>query len=478
MLGRHQLTSQGAKARRELITAMLTHGSSPRLGITGYGPERAIYDGVLTYLGLHKPRFEPLTADEPDEYHYAEPEEEGTLSRAWVALRTAFAEAIQERPVDDLFHVLMAPPYGVKSGVVPIIIVASLIMAHDEVAIFEEGTYQPSLTPDLVERLIKAPDRYSVKYVPTDDGQRYLVLEDIAAELGITHTLHHPSHNRNSALLAITRELLNQMRMLSTYASRTQRLSSRAIAVRHALTAARDPDELLFTTLPQALDLQPLPAGPESDQNLAAAYASRLSEALNEIRTADVFLRAEVAAILAQEFRLPENIPAMRQTLAARTAEFIERVNEPDLRGFIALALNDSLPDDDWLDPIAVRIIHAGLSSWTDSHLKQFKESARRLAKALDRLAHLYEPSNNTNNNTADGEVKLVTVTGHDGQEERVLVHIPNTVRDTAARLAADVAATADRQLGIDGSRILLVSLARALAESRPREQDERPSLH
>ena len=60
------------------------------------------------------------------------------------------------------------------------------------------------------------------------------------------------------------------MRGLSAYAARTQRLSSRAIAVRRALTAARDPDDLLFTALPQALDLQPLLAGAESDQNLAA----------------------------------------------------------------------------------------------------------------------------------------------------------------------------------------------------------------
>ena len=61
-------------------------------------------------------------------------------------------------------------------------------------------------------------------------------------------------------------------------------------------------------------------------------------------------------------------------------------------------------------------------------------------------------------------------MTGHDGHEERVLVHLPSTVRDTAARLAADFAATADQQLGIDGSRILLVSLAQILAGSRPHE--------
>ena len=118
--------------------------------------------------------------------HYAEPAEHATLAAAWAALRAALTQATKERPIDKLFQLLMAPPYGVKAGVVPVIIAAALIMAHDEVAVFEEGTYQPSLTPDLMERLIKTPDRYSVKYVPANDGQRRLVLEEVATELGIT----------------------------------------------------------------------------------------------------------------------------------------------------------------------------------------------------------------------------------------------------------------------------------------------------
>lgn len=473
MLGRHQLTSQGAKARRELITAMLTQGSSSCLGIAGYGPERAIYHGVLAYLGLHKASPGHLAADGSGGYHYAEPEQKTTLSRAWTALRATLAQATRERPVHELFQLLMAPPYGVKSGVAPVIIVAALLMTHDEVAIFEEGTYQPSLTSDLIERLIKTPDRYSIKYVPVGDGQRHLVLEQIAAELGITPTSHHPSPNRNPALLAITRELLNQMRSLSAYAARTQRLGSQAIAVRRSLTAARDPDDLLFTALPQALELQPIRATAESSQDLAVEYASRLSAALSEIRAADAALRIEVTRILAREFRVPEDIPALRRTLAARIAAFEEEVHEPELRGFIALALNDGLSDDDWLDPVVVRIIRSGLASWTDGHLRQFEEAARKLARAMDRLAHLYDPGSAIRP-TTDGEVQLLTVTSPGGHEERVLVHVPSTVRDAAARLAADVAATADQQLGADGRRILLASLARVALGSQAPGQDER----
>jgi hypothetical protein len=473
MLGRHQLTSQGAKARRELITAMLTRGSSSCLGISGYGPERAIYHGVLAYLGLHKASPGHLAADGSGGYQYAAPEQNTTLSRAWTALRAALAQATRERPVDELFQLLMAPPYGVKSGVVPVIIVAALLMTHDEVAVFEEGTYQPSLSPDLIERLIKAPDRYSIKYVPVGGGQRHLVLEQIAAEFGLTPTFHHPSISRNPALLSITRELLNQMRSLSGYAARTQRLSSHAIAVRGALTAARDPDDLLFTALPQALDLQPIRAGAESSRDLAVEYGSRLSAALSEIRAADAALRIDVARILAREFRVPEEIPALRQTLAARAAAFGEEVHEPELRGFIALALNDGLSDDDWLDPVAVRIIRSGLANWTDGHLSQFEEAARKLAGSLDRLAHLYHPGS-VKRYTTDDEVQLLTVTSHDGYEERVLVHIPRTVRDIAAHLAADVAAAADHQLGADGRRILLASLARVALGSQAPMQDER----
>ena len=311
---------------------MLTRGSSSCLGITGYGPERAIYHGVLAYLGLHKASPGHLAVEGNDGYHYAEPEQNTTLNRAWIALRAALAQAARERPIDELFQLLMAPPYGVKSGVVPVIIVAALLMTHDEVAVFEEGTYQPSLTPDLIERLIKAPDRYSIKYVPVGGGQRHVVLEQIVAELGITPPSHHPSPSRNPALLAITRELLNQMRSLSAYAARTQRLSSHAIAVRRALTAARDPDDLLFTALAQALDLQPIRQWQKAPRIWQPNMLVNSRVRWQQIRAADAALRIEVTRILAREFRLPEDIPALRQTLAARAAAFKDEIREPELR--------------------------------------------------------------------------------------------------------------------------------------------------
>lgn len=469
MLGRHQLTSQGAKARRELLTAMLTHPDGDKLGIDGYGPERAMYDGVLAFLGLHGPvPGDPSAGGMPAGYRYTEPKGDLTVAPAWKALRAALTRASKEWPADELFRILMAPPYGVKAGAVPVIVVAALIMASDDIAIFEEGTYQPGLTPELIERLIKAPGRYSVKYVPVSEGQRRLVLEKLAAGLGLTAGEGYPSPDRNPALLAVTRVLLDRVRGLTGYAARTRRLSGPAAKVREAIAAARDPDDLLFRALPAALGLDPVPARSSPDEAAAARYAGGLAAALREIGTADEDLRSEVTGILAREFRLPDDLPSLRGALAERAAGFAGALLEPELRGFIALALNDSLADEDWLDPVAVRITRAGLGSWTDDHLKVFADNARKTASALDRLGHLYQASRGREDGTAETTVRLITVTGRDGNEERVLVQAPRAVRDAATSLAAKVMDGAERELGPGGSRVLLAVLAEILATSRP----------
>ncbi|WP_414564228.1 MULTISPECIES: hypothetical protein [unclassified Anabaena] len=54
LINRRDLTSQGAKARRELIQAMLEHQYEERLGLEGYGPEVSMYYSLLEETGIHR----------------------------------------------------------------------------------------------------------------------------------------------------------------------------------------------------------------------------------------------------------------------------------------------------------------------------------------------------------------------------------------------------------------------------------------
>jgi len=52
LINRRSLSSQAAAARRNLLEAMLTHAGQETLGITGFPPERSMYETMLKKSGL------------------------------------------------------------------------------------------------------------------------------------------------------------------------------------------------------------------------------------------------------------------------------------------------------------------------------------------------------------------------------------------------------------------------------------------
>ena len=77
MLNRTDLTSQGAKARRLLLKAMIEHGAVPGLDLDGHGPEVAMYRAFLERTGLHghDARNEAIISANPPTHRYGKPGE-------------------------------------------------------------------------------------------------------------------------------------------------------------------------------------------------------------------------------------------------------------------------------------------------------------------------------------------------------------------------------------------------------------------
>lgn len=64
-LNRHELTSQGAKARRLLIEGLLKASDRERFAIEGF-PQHAMYDAVFGVTGIHKPADGEFEIGSPD----------------------------------------------------------------------------------------------------------------------------------------------------------------------------------------------------------------------------------------------------------------------------------------------------------------------------------------------------------------------------------------------------------------------------
>ncbi|MFK0257559.1 ATP-binding protein [Streptomyces sp. NPDC090445] len=466
MLGRHELTSQGAKARRELLTAMLQKSGEQYLGIVKYPAERAMYSGALAYMGLHRENTE--AADESSAsflpYGFSRPgPAHAHTQEVWNALETALTEAHERTSLERVFRALMVPPYGVKAGVVPLLVVTALIVRRQDVALFEDGSYLPRLTPDVVERMVKAPSRFSVKATPVGDGLRHTVVKNLSVALKVEQPRSQAL--RNPALLAVTRALMERVMVLTPYARRTKRISKDAVAVRSTLSTAQDPDDLLFHALPKALGLDPITPEQRKSTSSNKGYVDRLAAAADEISGADRALRAEVVETISREFRLPSSLPELRRALAARLKGFVGVSLNLELRGFVAIALNEYLADEDWLDPMIVRLSHAALGDWSDNDVAVFARRVREMASALDRVSHLYKNDAPRGDAEEELDARLLTLTDKDGAEQRTLIYLPKQAQREAENLAVSVLVQAEKVLGPDGARILLAALAQRVSE-------------
>ena len=176
MLGRRELTSQAAKARRELLTAMIEHHDEEWLGLEGFGPEKAMYAALLRHTKIHR-------QNKDGTFGYHQPSR-GSMNAAWGKMTRMIDGATADQlTLDQVYEKLMAPPIGLKEGPIPVLLTALLLQRIDDVAVYQEGTYQPSLTADLLERLVKSPDRFAVKRFKLT-GNRLQFLEAVARAIG------------------------------------------------------------------------------------------------------------------------------------------------------------------------------------------------------------------------------------------------------------------------------------------------------
>lgn len=499
MVGRHQLTSNAARTRREVLTSMIEKSGLPRLGWPEdkFPAERALYDGVIEHLGLHRAAGEVSGGQSSNgsihTHGMSRPRADvnESVMPVWEALEEALSEATEPTSVVEIYERLMAPPYGVKAGVVPILVVAALILRGNDVALFEEGNYCPRLTAAIVERLnVPYPERFTVKATPVDRGQRRLVLDSLVNSLGVD--IPRSRANRNPALLAVTRGMLERVMVLDQYSRKTRRLSKDTLVVREVLSRATDPDKLVFEELPEALGFEKIAPGTRKDSEAAEAYVTRLSTALNELTNASASLRRYVVETLAKEFRVPASSTGeLRAGLAERMHGFSDASLEVSLHGFVTRVINEMLPDDDWLGTVVVQLVNQALGDWTDRDTEVFPRIVRDRARALDRVSHLYNVVEQeeavvtavTDTQTRERpkqrqiDTHLLTLTTPQGTEERTLIHVPKKSRKAADELVVSVIRQAEEALGPDGARILLAALAERLSDqdSISPERKERP---
>ena len=138
LINRRSLSSSAAAARRNLIEAMFEHAEEECLGFQGNPPERSMYETLLKGSRLHRKHAGVLGIHAPDAK--AKP----AVRELWKATDSFLAETENGRKsVEELFAVLRQAPFGLKDGVLPVLLAAVLVHAQAQVALYEDGSFVP-----------------------------------------------------------------------------------------------------------------------------------------------------------------------------------------------------------------------------------------------------------------------------------------------------------------------------------------------
>ncbi len=372
LIVRRQLSAAAAKARRNLVEAMLEHAGEENLGLVGYPPERAIYESVLRAGGLHR-------RNEAGELHFGPPPPEDPLRLrpAWDAMEEFLAaEAAEPRALTELYALLEGPPFGVKAGLTPLLFVALYAARAGEINLYERGNYVPMPDTATFERLLTRPEQFAVR-LSRADGARRLVYERLARALA-PRALAQPVQ---PALLAVAMPLLRLVHGLPAYSKQTRQVSERSQAVREAIREARSPDELLFERLPLACGLPPFrPDDPEGEARVDA-FATRLREAIQELQEAYPQLIKAIAARIRTAFALRSSGAAARAELQARHALIADTTNDPLIRSVGVRLETADAGDDAWVESLAALVARRPPDLWSDGDLPAFEAAVAELGR-------------------------------------------------------------------------------------------------
>lgn len=244
LVNRDNISSSSVKARRLLLHAMVNYEKDEFIGFSGYPAERGLYDTLLNQTGIHR-------KNENGELAFLSPEADSSshLSDLWNATEKLFSNEENRVPVEKVYDCWSLPPFGIKKGLMPIILIAFILAHKSTIALYKDGMFMPYLDDADIDECLQSPARFSLRWIALNKNKNS-ILE------GISKILSDVCSNKTTIdPLDAARGLVGMVYGLPDWTRKTQRISSVTKSVRDMLLKANDPHKVLFVDLVSLLNI-------------------------------------------------------------------------------------------------------------------------------------------------------------------------------------------------------------------------------
>ncbi len=363
MINRTNLSAQGSTAKKALLEAMILHPDKSKFGITGNGPDRAIYEAVFFQNHIHK-------MDKSLGWTLYTPRN-SKVTPVWKKMLDVVKKSKGRITVSKIYDIVKAPPFGVRDGPLQLVFLAMIMVNRDNIALYEHGTFVPKLRPDIAERMTKNPEHFEVKYFRQTAARRAL-LEKVARDLDVT---------TGTSLLDVVGHLVRLVSVLPPHIKSTKKFDENTISVRNSILDAREPDTLLFESLPTALKCK-------SDMNKKeiAKFSKNLVKSASNLQNGMQNMFDEIKNMLYKYTGVTDRVNL------SKAAKAIERgVTDHKTKVFLGAISADTLEkEENWLNYIAMSLTDVPPADWKDDQREMFSNELQIMAIKFKRLAGIY----------------------------------------------------------------------------------------
>jgi len=388
LINRDSPSAQANAARNKLLQAMLNNESMQDLGIDKFPPEKAIYRSILREAGLHKKL-------ESGEWGFSEPSKKSSFYKAWLRIDEFLnSTEKQTKSFAELNKELMAAPYGIKAGVLPVLYISAYLTYQHELALYESRRYKPFITAEMLERFVKRPDEFTFQRFPNVESEKLVFMQ-------YSKVLF--DDKKNHSMLSIAQKLTMLINELPAYVlSTTSHLSKNTVVFRDSFDLEISPRELLTEIIPNSLgyDRSLKAISSQKIKNFRYSLKSTLEELL--IAHDHLVLRQKEHFFQAFGFVKTSRLEVLRKKLA-NYCSGLERlsVDNKGLGAFVQRIMDSDGSDIEWFEKLLLFLGQKPSNKWLD---EDADKSEKQIYGFADRIVQLKKYRVNANDHSSDND--------------------------------------------------------------------------
>lgn len=229
-------------ARRKVVLALLERYGQESLGIDGHFADMAIFRSVFLRTGLYRKKNGGWVLAGSEDL------EGKGLTAVWQQIGDFFSNPGERKGLGRLLDMLKEPPYGVREGLLPLLLAAGLKAFPVAATVRHRERFVDDLLPSVIEDMVKNASDYSVDVVSLSDAEiAYLsgMLELFTAESRIA-----AAEEKNELFRACLEAVMAWRHSLPESVTRSRYVTEEARVLVKSLTT-NDPVELFLTRLPR-----------------------------------------------------------------------------------------------------------------------------------------------------------------------------------------------------------------------------------